>query len=132
MATSEVWAGKVDTFYNVVTDNAICLGKIEFSDLADGFVKTLRMYNKNANRHLYDPQFIYKGFVYICDYLGLPSKTGRGVAHYWTLSKTNAKKMPVTFGSFSGAGGSVELKDQYVLMIPKSKVNSPYCRQYLE
>ena len=132
MTTSEVWAGKVDTRYNVVTDNAICLGRIEFSDLADGFIKTLRMYNKNANRHLYDPQFIYKGFVYTCDYLGLQSKTGRGITHYWTLSRTNAKKMPVTFSSFSGVGGSVEFKEQYVLMIPKSKVNIPDWKRYLE
>ena len=52
MATSEVWAGKVDTRYNVRTDTAVCIGKIEFNSLPEAFIKTLRLYNKNANRHL--------------------------------------------------------------------------------
>lgn len=132
MATSEVWAVKVDTRYNVVTDEAICLGKIEFSDLAEGFVKTLRMYNKNANRHLWNPQFIYKGYVYDCSEYGVPSKTGRGTTHCWALSKTSAKKMPVTISMYAGHKGPVDITEFQFLSIPKSKVNSPDWRRYLE
>ncbi len=132
MATSEVWAGKVNTRYNVVTDEAVCIGKIEFNSLPEAFVKTLRLYNKNANRHLYDPQFIFKGKVYTCSYLGEESRTGRGTTHYWALSKTSASSMPVTFSMYSGVGGKIRMVNDYVLTIPKSKVNDRDWMKYIE
>ena len=132
MATSEVWAGKVDSYYNVVTDEAIRLGQIEFNNLALAFIKTLRLYNKNASKHLYDPQFIFRGRVYVCEQYGEPSKTGRGYAHYWTLHRTNAKSMPVTFSMYGTGKGPVKTTEQFVLSIPKSKVNSPDWVDYLE
>ena len=124
---SEVWAEKVGVRYNEVTDDAICLGKIEFKDFPEAFIKTLRLYNKNANRHITHPQFIFKGRVYVCTEFGKPSKTGRGYASYWAVGKTNAKKMPVTSTS-----GPVKITRDYLLTIPKSKVNSPDWRKYLE
>ena len=132
MATSEVWAGKVNTRYNIVTDEAICLGKIEFKDFPEAFIKTFRLYNKNASKHLYDPQFIFKGNVCVCTNFGEQSKTGRGYTDYWTVDRTNAKKMPVTFGNYSASGGTVKITHDYLLVIPKSKVNSPDWRYYLE
>lgn len=129
---SEVWAGKVDSYYNVVTDEAVCLGKIEYRNGAEAFIKTLRLYNKNANRHLYDPQFIFRGRVYVCGQYGEPSKTGRGYTHYWVLHRTNAKSMPVTFSMYGAGEGPVKTTEQFVLSIPKSKVNSPDWRKYLE
>lgn len=132
MATSEVWAGKVNTRYKVVTDEAVCLGKIEFASFPEAFIKTLRLYNKNANRHLYDPQFVFKGRVYVCSESGKPSKTGRGYTYYWDVGETNAKKMPVTFSMYGAGKGPVKTTKQYILSIPKSKVNSPDWRRYLE
>ena len=132
MATSEVWAGKVDPHYNVVTDEAVCLGKIEFTTFPEAFIKTLRLYNKNANRHLYDPQFMFKGKVYVCEYYGEPSKTGRGYTRYWCVNGTNAKKMPVTFSMYGVGKGPIRTTNQFILMIPKSKVNDPNWRSYLE
>lgn len=132
MATSEVWAGKVDTRYDVRTDGAVCIGKIEFDSLPEAFIKTLRLYNKNANRHLYDPQFIFKGKVYTCGYYGTESRTGRGTTRYWTLSKTSASSMPVTFSMYNGVGGKVRMINDFVLTIPKSKVNNRDWMKYIE
>lgn len=134
MATSKVWAGKVDTYNRVVTDDAICLGMIEFDSLPEAFIKTLRLYNKNASKHLYDPQFMFKGKVYVCEYYGEQSKTGRGYTRYWTLASTTATKMPVTFSDYEPvkAGGKVRIKDSYLLLIPKSKVNDRNWMKYIE
>lgn len=132
MATSEVWAGKINTHYSVVTDKAVCLGKIEFTSLPEAFIKTLRLYNKNASKHLYHPQFIFRGRVYVCSESGTPSKTGRGHTQYWDLGKTNAKKMPVTFNMYGTGKDSVKVTEHFVLSIPKSKVNSPDWGKYLE
>lgn len=131
MATSEVWAGKVNTYYHEVTDEAIRLGQIEFSDLAEGFVKTLRMYNKNASKHIYDPQFVFNGKVYTCSEYGIPSKTGRGTTNYWSLEKTSATRMPVTWGMFGNGLGNIRVMEGYVLTIPKSKVNDRNWRNYI-
>lgn len=132
MATSEVWAEKVDVRYNEVTDDAIRLGRIEFKDFPEAFIKTLRLYNKNANRHITSPQFMFNGYVYECSYYGEQSKTGRGITHYMTVSRTNAKKMPVTLYMWSGFGGNVSSTQDYILSIPKSKINDPNWRRYLQ
>ena len=132
MVTSEVWAEKVNTYYNEVSGKAIRLGQIEFKDLAEAFIKTLRAYNKNANKHLVFPQFIFRGRVYTCSEFGGSSKTGRGTTWYWTLEMTSAKELPVTWAMFGNGQGNIRLIDQYVLIIPKSKVNSPDWRRYLE
>lgn len=131
MATSEVWAGKVDTYNKVVTDEAICLGKIEFTSFPEAFIKTLRLYNKNANRHLYDPQFVFKGKVYVCTEYEESSKTGKTI-RLWYVDGTNAKRMPVTFSMYGAGKGPVKITHQFLLSIPKSKVNSPNWRDYLE
>lgn len=128
MATSEVWAGKVDHMAHVVTDNAVRLGQIEFNSLAEAFIKTIRMYNKNAFKHLYGPQFIYRGYVYMCGYYGEPSKSGRGTTHYWTLTKTSGTKMPVTFGMYEKG---VKTLEAFVYFIPKSKVNDRNWSKYI-
>ena len=125
MMSSEVWAGKVDPYYNVVTEKAICLGTIEFNSLAEAFVKTIRLYNKNARKHLYDPQFIFRGKVYICSGIGLQSKTGRGYTNYWTTGKISASKMPVTWGM------KWKWIEEYALWIPKSKVNERDAVKYV-
>lgn len=132
MATSDVYADKVDTRYNEVTDEVLYLGKIEFNDFQEAFIKTLRLYNKNANRHITSPQFMFRGRVYICTYIGLPSKTGRGYTHYMTVGRTSAKKLPVTVNMWRGFGGSVYSTEDDVLSIPKSKINDPNWRRYLE
>ena len=132
MATSEVWAEKIDTRYNEVINEAVCLGKIEFNDFPEAFIKALRLYNKYANRHIVDPQFMFRGRVCTCSYYGEPSKTGRGITHYWVVGRTNAMKMPVTMNMWAGFGGSVSTTEEFILSIPKSKVNSPDWRRYLE
>lgn len=126
MATSEVWAGKVNPYYNEATGEAIRLGTIEFKTFSEAFIKTLRMYNKNASKHLYDPQFIFNGRVYTCMEYGEQSKTGRGTTRYWTVSQTSAKKMPVTFYD------NYEITHDYLMRIPKSKVNDPNWRHYIQ
>lgn len=132
MATSEVWADKVDIRYNDVTDECLRLGTIEFKDFPEAFIKALRLYNKNANRHITSPQFMFNGYVYECTYYGVQSKTGRGYTHYMTVGRTNAKKMPVTLNMWSGFGGKVSITHDYILSIPKSKINDPKWRYYLE
>ena len=129
MATSEVWAEKVNNHYRVVSGKAIRLGQIEFNNLALAFIKTLRLYNKNANRHILYPQFIFRGRVYTCTEYSEPSKTGRGHTQYWTLEKTPASKLPVTWAMFGNGRGNVRVVD---MTIPKSKVNSPDWVDYLE
>lgn len=127
MTTSEVWAETINDPYGIKR-----LGEIKFRDFPDAFIEALRMYNRNANRHITNPQFMYEGKVYVCDEHGSPSKTGKGMTYYWSVHRTNAKKLPVTLNMWMAEGGSVRLTTQYILTIPKSKVSSPNCRQYLE
>lgn len=128
---SKVYAGKVDPVHKVVTDDALYLGEIEFSSLADGFVKTIRLYNKNARKHLYNPQFSFKGYTHICSEIGNKSKTGRGYTHYWYLWKmSKGAEMPVTWGSPG------KILEDYMMFIPKRHVNDKdalkYVSRYME
>lgn len=133
MATykSPVYATKVDVIANVVIDDVLYLGEIQFNDLKDGFVKALKLYNKNANRHITMPSFVYRGHVYQCSEYGEQSKTGRGTTWYWELSevKTRWVKVNTSVLKCINAGGiSVE---PYVMMIPKSKVKLPDAKRYV-
>lgn len=132
MTTSEVWSMKVDPRSNEVTEECLRLGTIEFKDFPEAFIKALRLYNKNANRHITEPHFMFKGYVYECTYYGVPSKTGRGYTHYMTVGRTNAKKMPVSLNMWSGGRGGVRFTAEYILSIPKSKINDPNWKRYLE
>lgn len=129
---SKVYAGKVNTYAHVVTDETICLGEIEFNTLNDAFIKTLRLYNKNANKHIYNPQFMYRGNIYFCDELGEPSKSGRGYTQYWCLHKVaKGPKMPVTWFDFDQRH-TATIEDSYMAMIPKKKVNQVNAILYIE
>ena len=133
MATykSKVYAGKVDTYTNTVTDETVCLGEISFTNASEGFIKTIRLYNKNANRHLYDPQFMFKGHILICGRYGIKSKTGRGTTQYWELEMVKkGPKMPVT--SYDFERKTAEIEYQHLMWIPKRKVNDKDALRYIE
>ena len=87
MATSNVYALKVNPYYKIVTEESINLGTITFGSLKEGFVKALKMYNKNASRHITMPMFMFKGRKYVCFDEGRPSKTGKSYIDYWYLSR---------------------------------------------
>lgn len=122
---SRVYAGKVDPYYNVVTEDSIYLGEIEFNSVKEAFVKTIRLYNKNARRHIYNPQFRFDGRQWYCWEYGSQSKTGRGYTHYWVLTMTVKGKGLALFET-----GPKGLHDVYV--IPKSKVNLRDAVKYIE
>ena len=129
---SKVYAGKVDTYTNTVTDETVCLGEIEFSNPSEGFIKTIRLYNKNANRHLYSPQFMFKGRILICDEYGEKSKTGRGTTRYWTLGAVKiGPKMPVTWHDFA-IRKTAKMEYNYLMWIPKRKVKDKDALRYIE
>lgn len=117
MVKIKVYANKVYRPANVVTDDIIYLGDIEADSFPVAFIKTLRLYNKNANRGIVYPTFTWKGKTYSCDYIGEQSK--RGVHRMMTVHQYNPKT-----GAYTN--------NQYILTIPKSKINSPDWRYYLE
>ena len=126
VSTSKVYAFKINPYYNVITNDTICLGEISFSSLSEAFIKALRMYNKNARRHISGPMFKYKGKVFGCVDVGYPSKTGRGFTQYWTLCVYEKKMMwpPITW--------DCKFAEQYLITIPKSKINSKDAIRWVE
>lgn len=126
MTKIKVYAEKVDTRYNVVTDDVLYLGEIDADTLAEAFIKTLRLYNKNAQRHIDSPMFKYRGTVYSCSYYGEKSKTGRGYTRYWSLDIMRMAWPP------KGHWDDRKIQRGYVLMIPKSKVNDRNWLKYIE
>ena len=134
MATykSPVYATKVNNYYRVVTDETLYLGEITFSSLKEGFLKAIRLYNKNAKRNIASPQFIFRGSVYWIDGIGDPSKKGKGITWYWELSRVKSKWVKVDMGMATVIGRGGADTDPYLMYIPKSKVNSPDAMKYIE
>lgn len=133
MATykSPVYATKVNNYYRVVTDETLYLGEITFSSLKEGFLKAIRLYNKNAKRNITAPTFIFRGSVYWIGGIGLPSKRGKGFTQYWELSRVKSKWVKADMGMLTviNKGGAKE--DPYLMYIPKSKVNLPNAINYI-
>jgi len=125
---SEVYAGKVDMKYNVVTDIPVYLGEIEFSSLKEAFVKTIRMYNKNARKHIYHPQFKFNGRVYYCWEYGDGSKKTRSgkYTEYWVLAKCRTGKGWALFET------GPRVTNPYFMLIKKSRVNMKDAKKYVE
>ena len=135
MATykSPVYATKVNNYYRVVTDESVYLGEITFSSLKEGFLKAIRLYNKNAKRNIASPAFIFRGSVYWVDEYGIPSKNGRGNTWYWELTKVYSKWVKVDMGMATVIGKGGADTDPYSNMkIPKSKINLPNAMKYIE
>ena len=132
MATykSPVYATKVNNYYRVVTDETLYLGEITFSSLKEGFLKAIRLYNKNAKRNITSPQFIFRGYVYMVGDYGNPTK--RGTTWYWDLSRVKSKWYKVDSGMLVGINRGGVDADNYLMVIPKSKVNSPDAMKYIE
>lgn len=129
---SPVYATKVNNYYREVTEDTMYLGDITFSSLKEGFIKAIRLYNKNANRNITAPSFIYRGSVYWTSLYGESSKTGKGITWYWELSKVKSKwvKADMGMGTVINKGGANA--DPYVMVIPKSKVNLINAIDYIE
>lgn len=121
---SEVWAGKVQN--NEVTEIPVYLGMIEFSTIPEAFVKTIRMYNKNAKRHIYNPQFTFKNRQYYCWSYG-SKNTNRGYTRVWALDRCVVGKGV----SLWQTGPQPSSQGQYFMTIPKSKVNLPDAVKYV-
>lgn len=113
----KIYAEKVYRPANVVTDEIVYLGDVDASSLHVAFIKALRMYNKNARRGIASPFFKWGGKTYMCTEYGEVSS--RGTKWLWSLNELNVKT-----GRFTDK--------QYILNIPKSKVNSPDWMKYLE
>ena len=127
---SPVYATKVNNYYRVVTDETLYLGEITFSSLKEGFLKAIRLYNKNAKRSIMSPQFIFRGSVYVVSDYG--ESTKRGTTWYWELSRVKSKWYKVNTGMLTGIDRGGVDSDQYLMIIPKSKVNSPDAMKYIE
>lgn len=112
MTKIKVYANKVYRPANVVTDDIIYLGDIEADSFPVAFIKAMRLYNKKANKGIFYPMFKWKGVPYRCDYYGEMSK--RGIHHLYTIHEDQSPHR------------------QFLLSIPKSKVNNPNWRYYLE
>lgn len=118
---TDVYAQKVDYYYDVVTDEYMKIGTIEGDTLADLFIKALRLYNKNANRHITHPVFKAGRYWYGCAEYGVRSKTGRGWTYYWSLNRM-----------VGGMNSRYSQTYQYILNIPKNKVKEKDAKRYLE
>lgn len=129
---SPVYATKVNNYYQVVTEDTLYLGDITFSSLKDGFIKAIRLYNKNAKRNITAPSFIYRGSVYWTSLYGESSKTGKGITWYWELSKVKSKWVKADMGMLTVINKGGADADSYVMVIPKSKVNLPDAIRYVE
>lgn len=128
MPTSSVYALKVNPYYNVVTEESVNLGTITFGSLKEGFVKALKMYNKNASRHITMPMFMFKGRKYVCFDVGEQSKTGRGYTWYWYLDRMATYSV---YGQFPQKNKPFCDK-QYIYGIRKDKVKLPNALDYVE
>ena len=129
---SPVYATKVNNYYRVVTNETIYLGEITFSTLKEGFLKAIRLYNKNAKRNITSPAFIFRGSIYWVDEYGIPSKNGRGYTWYWELSKVNTRWVKVDMGMATVIEKGGAVTDSYYMIIPKSKVNQPDAIKYIK
>lgn len=126
MVKSEVWAGKVDVRKGEVTDIPVYLGEIEFSSLKEAFIKTIRMYNKNAAKHIYNPQFRFEGRPYFCWEYGVPSKNGMGWMKCWALDKCRKGNGVALYSKGPSS------MDGYYMTVPKSKVNLKDAVKYVK
>lgn len=133
MATykSPVYATKVNNYYKIITNETVYLGEITFSSLKEGFLKAIRLYNKNAKRNIASPQFIFRGSVYLVGSIGYPSKKGKGTTWYWDLSRVKSKWYKVDTGMLVGIDRGGVVFDPYLMFIPKSKVNLPNAMNYI-
>ena len=132
MNRSPVYATKVNNYYQVVTEETLYLGDITFSSLTDGFLEAIRLYNRNAKRNIAYPSFIFRGSVYWVEISYETSKTGKGYTQYWTLGRVKSKWVKVDMGMaivIDRGGANV---DNYIMTIPKSKVNLPDAIRYVE
>lgn len=120
---SPVYATKVNNYYQVVTEETLYLGEITFSSLKDGFLKAIRLYNRNAKRNITPPSFIFRGSVYWVGQYGESSKTGKGLTWYWELSKVKSKWVKVDMGLLTVINKGGANTNPYIMTIPKSKVN---------
>lgn len=116
MTKVKVYAEKVYRPANVVTDEIVYLGDVDATSLHVAFIKALRMYNKNARKGIASPFFKWGGKTYMCAEYGFgPERT----KWFWSLNEFNVKTHRFT-------------DNQYILNIPKSKVNSADWMKYLE
>ena len=129
---SPVYATKVNNYYNVVTEETLYLGDITFSSLTDGFIEAIRLYNKNAKRNISYPAFIFRGSVYWAETYSEPSKTGKGYTWDWTLGRVISKWVKVDMGMATVIDRGGADVDEYIMTIPKSKVNLPDAIRYVE
>lgn len=128
---SPVYATKVNNYYKVVTDESVYLGEITFSSLKEGFVKAIRLYNKNAKRNITAPTFIFRGSVYWINGIGYPSKQGKGTTWYWELSRVKSKWVKADMGMLTVINKGGANTDPYLMYIPKTKVNLPNAMNYI-
>ena len=117
MTKVKVYAEKVYRPANVVTDEIVYLGDVDATSLHVAFIKALRMYNKNARKGIASPFFKWGGKTYMCTEYGEVGP--RGIKRFWSLNELNVKTQRFT-------------DNQYILNIPKSKVNSTDWMKYLE
>lgn len=128
MATSNVYALKINPYYHIVTEESINLGTITFGSLKEGFVKALRMYNKNASRHITMPMFMFKGRKYVCFESGIASKTGKGYTWYWYLHRM------ATYSVYGQLPRDKRpfLDREFIYAIQKTKVKQSNALDYVE
>lgn len=129
---SPVYATKVNNYYQVVTEDTLYLGDITFSSLKDGFFEAIRLYNRNARRNIAYPSFIFRGSVYWVEIYYETSKTGKGYTQYWTLHRVKSKWVKVDMGMATVINRGGANVDNYIMTIPKSKVNLPDAIRYVE
>ena len=129
---SPVYGTKVNNYYQVVTDETLYLGDITFSSLKDGFIEAIRLYNRNARRNITTPSFIFHGSVYWVSPYEETSKTGKGYTQYWTLHRVKSKWVKVDMGMATVIDRGGANVDNYIMTIPKSKVNLPDAIRYVE
>ena len=113
----KIYAEKVYRPTNVVTDEIVYLGDVDATSLPVAFIKALRMYNMNAGKGIANPFFKWGNKTYMCTKYGEISP--RGTKWLWSLNELNVKTHRFT-------------DNQYILNIPKSKVNSTDWMKYLE
>ena len=128
MATSNVYALKINPYYHIVTEESINLGTITFGSLKEGFVKALKMYHKNANRHITMPMFTFKGRKYVCIDEGTQSKTGKSYIYIWYLNRMATYSV---YGQLPKANRPF-FDISYICEIRKDRVKLPNALDYVE
>lgn len=113
----KIYAEKVYRPTNVVTDEIVYLGDVDATSLHVAFIQTLRMYNNNARKGIAHPFFKWGNKTYMCTEYGEVGP--RGTKRFWSLNELNVKTDRFT-------------ENQYILNIPKSKVNNKDWMKYLE